>query len=59
MSQGYWIKGYPYTSADKNAYSNNPVIHRFDTKEEAEFFKSQIAHGEMLPWGDAENDDGR
>lgn len=52
MSKGYWVKGYPYTNADKTECRNKPVIHRFDTEKEAEFFKSQIANGEILPWGE-------
>ncbi|MBQ7507217.1 MAG: hypothetical protein IJT05_07820 [Lachnospiraceae bacterium] len=56
MNKGYWVKGYPYINADKTAYKETPVIHRFDTIKEAEFFKSQIANGEILNWGAAEKD---
>ena len=54
MSKGYWVKGYPYTNSDKTQSKPDPVIHRFDTLKEAEFFKSQIAQGEFLPWGEME-----
>ena len=56
MSKGYWVKGYPYSGPDKRSHKVDPVIHRFDTLKEAEFFKNQIAHGEILPWGEAEED---
>ena len=58
MSKGYWVKGYPFKNTDRIEYSDKPVIHRFDTEKEAEFFRSQVAHGEMLPWGEigGEND---
>ena len=49
--KGYWVKGYPYKGADKKEHADKPVIHRFDTLKEAEFFKGQIAYGEILPWG--------
>ena len=49
--KGYWVKGYPYKGADKTKHAEEPVIHRFDTLKEAEFFKGQIANGEILPWG--------
>ena len=55
MGKGYWVKGYPYNSPDKKTHRENPVIHRFDTRKEAEFFKSQVAQGEILPWGDGES----
>ncbi len=48
----YWVKGHPYKDASKTSYKEEPVIHRFDTLKEAEFFKSQIAQGEILDWGD-------
>ncbi len=51
MSKGYWIKGYPYTDADKANYHKKPVIHRFDTEKEAIFFASQVANGRILDWG--------
>ena len=51
----YWVKGHPYKDSGKTAYNDNPVIHRFDTLQEAEFFKSQVAHGEILDWGDGKN----
>lgn len=54
MSKGYWVKGYPYTNSDKTKSKPDPVIHRFDTVKEAKFFKSQIAQGEFLPWGEME-----
>ncbi len=54
MSKGYWVKGNPYKNTDKTESSNKPVIHRFDTLKEAEFFKGQIAQGEILPWGEKE-----
>ncbi len=57
MSKGYWVKGYPYKNTDRNAHSDKPVIHRFDTIEEAEFFKGQIAHGEILDWGEGGKND--
>ena len=48
--RGYWVKGNPYKNADKTEYIEPPVIHRFDTLKEAEFFKSQIANGQILDW---------
>ena len=51
----YWVKGFPYKDSDKKNYNSNPVIHRFETLKEAEFFKGQIAKGEILPWGDGKN----
>lgn len=55
MSKGFWVKGHPYTNSDKTSYKEKPVIHRFDTLKEAEFFKGQIAQGEILPWGERED----
>ena len=52
MSKGYWVKGNLYVNSDRKKYIEPPVIHRFDTIEEAWFFKSQIANGEILDWGD-------
>ena len=54
MSKGFWVKGYPYTNTDKTEHKAQSVIHRFDTLKKALFFKSQIADGEILPWGEAE-----
>ena len=51
----YWVKGYPYVNPDKKFHYNNPVIHRFDTLKEAQFFKEQIYDGKILDWGDGEN----
>lgn len=51
----YWVKGYPYKNADKTSHKDTAVIHRFDTLKEAMFFKSQVAAGEILSWGDGEN----
>lgn len=51
----YWVKGYPYVNPDKKYHYSNPVIHRFDTLKEAQFFKEQIYDGKILDWGDGEN----
>ena len=51
MSEGYWVKGYPYKNADRTACSSQPVIHRFDSEKEALFFKGQVANGTVLNWG--------
>lgn len=48
---GYYVKGYPYLDYDRTRCTNNPVIHRFDTRAEADFFMTQIAKGELLEWG--------
>ncbi len=51
----YWVKGHPYKDTSKTSYKDNPVIHRFDALKEAEFFENQVAHGEILTWGDGKN----
>ncbi len=56
MSKGYWVKGYPYKNADKSTHYDELVIHRFDTLKEAEWFKGQIAQGEILDWGENKNE---
>lgn len=54
MSKGYWVRGHRYKTPDKTTYEEDSIIHRFDTLKEAEFFKSEVAHGEILDWGDGE-----
>ena len=59
MSKGFWVKGNPFKNADKSQYKEKPVIHRFDTLKEAEFFKSQVANGVILNWGEGGEANGR
>ena len=51
----YWVKGYPFTDSSRTSHRREPVIHRFDTEKEAVFFRSQVAGGMILPWGDGKN----
>ena len=55
MSNGYWVKGYPYVNSDRKDHKDDPVIHRVDTLAEAEFLKGQLAHGFILPWGEGDH----
>ena len=51
----YWVKGYRYNDASKSTWSQNAVIHRFDTLKEAQFVKSQLHDGEILDWGEGKD----